>query len=90
MLWSNWLEHASLGLGLTVTQTGIVIGFCVCLAVLGVMAMVSGDALKITAPLSLLLTVSFFVFLGWFPVLLGSVMAFIFAIFVALAITGRL
>jgi len=86
MLWGDWLEHASLGLGLTVTQTGILISFVVTLAVLIVVAMVSGRALKITAPLALLLSISLFVFLGWFPSLLGSIMAFIFAVFIGISL----
>lgn len=84
MLWETWLESAALGLGTSAQQAGILISFVLSLAALIVIAVATkGRNLEIAGPLTLLLSILLFVYIGWFPSLLGSILALVMAAFIA-------
>lgn len=89
MIWETWLESAALGLNVTTVQAGIIISFIGCAMLLLLVAIATkGREMQITAPLTLLLGILLFVFIGWFPQLLGSILALIMAAFVGKVVIG--
>lgn len=76
-------------MGVSTQQAGIIIAFIitVCLVILVAMA-TKGNKLEVGAPLTIMLSILFFVFIGWFPGLLGSVLAVLCAAFMAKVLTG--
>lgn len=89
MIWETWLESAALGLSVSTTQAGIILSFIFTIAILLLVSMATGGRrIEVTAPLSCIFGVLFFVYIGWFPSLLGTMLALIMAILVGRNILG--
>jgi len=83
MIWENWLESVALGLNTSITQTGIMLSM---IGIISIMVIVSvatrGRGLEVLIPLTTLMGVLFFIFLGWLPVYLGTVLAVVMAVYI--------
>lgn len=78
-----------MGMGTSTQQAGIIIAFIVTVILIILVAMASrGQKIEITAPITALFSILFFVFLGWFPTMLGSIVAVIMALFVGRVLIG--
>lgn len=89
MLWETWLESAALGMSTTTEQAGIIISFILTIVAIILVAMAGqGKHIEISAPITSLFSILFFVYIGWFPTLLGTVIAAIMAVFVGRVMMG--
>lgn len=89
MLWETWIENVSMALSVSTTEAGIILSFIATVFVIVLVAVATrGEKIEILAPIMTLLSVLFFVYIGWFPTLLGSILAFIMALFSGLALFG--
>lgn len=78
-----------MGMGTSTIQAGIIIAFIVTVILIILVAMAShGQKIEITAPITVLLSILFFVFMGWFPTMLGTIIAVIMALFVGKILVG--
>ncbi len=89
VVWSDWLLSASVAMGVTQTEAGVIMSLLFTLVILVVVVVGSkGKSLEITAPLASLIGLVFFIFLGWLPLWTGSAIALVVAIFLGKSISG--
>lgn len=91
MLWEEWLTYVSLGMGATMTQTAVILALLFTMALIIVVAVASrGREARVVIPFTGMIGIIFFTYVGWFPMFLGSVIALIVSLWVALAGSGRI
>lgn len=89
VIWSDWLNSASLAMEVTATQAGVIMSLIFTVVIIIVIVIGSkGRALAISTPLGAVLGVLLFTFLGWLPLWTGSVLALVLAIFLGKTISG--
>lgn len=91
MLWDGWLTLVALGMGVTLTEAGVILALLFTISLIVVVAIATrGREARVVIPITGMLGIIFFTFVGWFPMFLGSVIALIVSLWVALAGSGRL
>lgn len=89
VVWSDWLLSASVAMNVTQVEAGVILSLLFTLVLLIIVVVGSkGKSLEITTPLSTLLGLVFFIFLGWLPLWTGSAIALVVAIFLGKSISG--
>jgi len=91
MLWENWIQNISTYvLGVPDANTGALIFslVIVIIALLGVLLITKGKKADITMSITCCICFIFLVVIGWFPILAGSIIAFVFAFMFAKSVSG--
>jgi hypothetical protein len=89
VVWSDWLLSASVAMGTTQTEAGIILSLIFTLVIIVIIVIGSkGKSLEITTPLGALVGLVLFIFMGWLPVWTGSAIALVVAIFLGKVISG--
>jgi len=83
VVWSQYLQNVADFLNTTTTQAGIISSLIVTigLSLVIVIAIRGKFGSVIVVPIFLFFCIIFFVFIGWFPVWTGSVIALVLAVF---------
>jgi len=88
MIWEDWLSHAASALNMTVSQTAMFLSFIItAMMIVTVLIASKGRAAEITTPVTALLMIILFSFMGWLPIWTGSVIALILSLFIAMKIS---
>lgn len=91
MLWDGWLTPVANGMGVSLTQAGVILSLLFTVSLIIVVAVgTRGRQAGVIVPFSGMIGVIFFTYIQWFPIYLGSVIALIISLWIAFTASGRL
>jgi hypothetical protein len=82
VIWSQYLQNVADTLNTSSSQAGIIMALMItiCLSVL-VLLSTRGKGAIVTLPSQMFFITLFFLYIGWFPVFLGSLIALVLVVF---------
>ena len=87
MIWEDWLSHVASALGMSVSQSAIFLSFIItAMMIITVLIASKGRGAEITTPITALIMIILFTFMGWLPIWTGSVIALILSLFLGMRI----
>ena len=87
-IWSQYLQNVADVFNTTVTQAGVISSLLVSVGLLVVVLIATrGKGALVVIPATEFFSILFFVYIGWFPVWTGSVIALILVLFVGLVLS---
>ena len=84
MIWQDWVESAAAIMGVTTTQAGVILGFFIILVLIVILIIGQrGRQVDKTVPYVALFSVILFTYIGWFPLVLGTLIGIVISILIA-------
>jgi hypothetical protein len=82
VIWNQYLQNVADTLNTSVTQAGIISSLITIIAVMIVVLIATrAKGAIVTVPLTMFFNLLLFIYIGWFPIWIGSVMALVIVIF---------
>ena len=90
VIWSEYLNGIAVAMDVNATEAGMMISLMFSIfLMLVVLIATKGKRPEVTVPFSTLLSTVLFTFMGWYPIWIGSVLALVLSIMLAMFISGK-